>query len=201
MKTSVVVFDAAGVLFPLNRVVGEELQRRYGLTVEQLAPFWSDGLYRQLTLGQLNTEEFLSAFADAFELPRESVTEEVFVDSFEGALTPMPGVRQILERLVEEDVHLALLSDTVKMYADIRHQHGYYKYFEKLFFSYETGVSKPDPRAFQNVIEYYKVPAGEIFFVDDQPANVQGALDQGLRAVVFKDADELEQTLAEEGVL
>jgi len=201
MKTSVVLFDAAGVLFPLNKVVGEELQRRFGLAEEHLASFWSDGLYKELTLGRIGTEEFLAAFAETFSLPRPEVTKQLFLDAFEKALSPMPGVQELLAQLKKTGVHLALLSDTVEMYTDVRHQLGYYKHFEKFFFSYEIGHRKPEPEAYQAVINHYKVAPAEIFFVDDQPNNVEGAKQQGLRAVVFTDAQALERVFLQEGIL
>src|SRR5688572_8395692 len=78
MKTTVILFDAAGVLFPLNKVVGEELQRAFGLDETKLKKFWHDGLYRRLTVGEINTQQFLAAFADEFNLPKEKVTQQLF---------------------------------------------------------------------------------------------------------------------------
>jgi HAD superfamily hydrolase (TIGR01509 family) len=201
MKTSVVLFDAAGVLFPLNKVVGEELQRRFNLSEERLRAFWTDGLYKQLTIGKLTTDQFLRAFAKEFELPEQEVTRKVFVDVFEQALEPVPGIRELLQELKDTGVHLALLSDTVEMYADIRHELGYYSQFEKFFFSYETGFRKPTLEAYQVVTDFYRIPAEEIFFIDDTQKNVEGAIVAGMRSVRFTNANDLRRALVAEGVL
>ncbi len=49
----------------------------------------------------------------------------------------------------------------------------------------DTGILKPDPRAYQRAQEIVGVPAGRILFVDDQPLNVEGARAAGIDAFHF----------------
>lgn len=58
----------------------------------------------------------------------------------------------------------------------------------------ETGVLKPDPRAYQLAVDAMPVPAEELVLLDDQPVNVAGAEEVGIRAV------RLDPTHPEEGV-
>ncbi len=44
----------------------------------------------------------------------------------------------------------------------------------------DTGILKPDPRAYQRATEIIGVPATRMLFVDDQPLNAQGAADVGM---------------------
>ncbi|AEA24716.1 HAD-IA family hydrolase [Pseudonocardia benzenivorans] len=46
-----------------------------------------------------------------------------------------------------------------------------------------SGVLKPDPRSYAAAVDALGVPAGEIVFVDDMPANIEGARRAGLRTV------------------
>ena len=48
-----------------------------------------------------------------------------------------------------------------------------------------TGILKPDPRAYAQVLEGIRVRADEALFVDDQQRNVDGARRAGLRALTF----------------
>ncbi|MEY1556697.1 HAD-IA family hydrolase [Yoonia sp. R2331] len=47
------------------------------------------------------------------------------------------------------------------------------------------GPLKPDPLAYQGAVQAFKTTADDIVFVDDQPRNVTGAQDAGLKAVQF----------------
>jgi putative hydrolase of the HAD superfamily len=49
----------------------------------------------------------------------------------------------------------------------------------------DTAIYKPDPRAFSRAEEMIGVPLDRMLFVDDQPLNVQGAIDVGLDAMWF----------------
>lgn len=56
----------------------------------------------------------------------------------------------------------------------------------------DGNVMKPDPRAFERAVEVIGVRADRMLFVDDQPVNVQGALDAGLDALWFDVANAAE---------
>ena len=49
----------------------------------------------------------------------------------------------------------------------------------------DTDILKPDPRAFSRAEDIIGTPAERMLFVDDQPGNVEGALDAGLEAMWF----------------
>lgn len=49
----------------------------------------------------------------------------------------------------------------------------------------DTGILKPDHRAFQRAVDVVDAPVDRILFVDDQPANVEGARSFGLTTIWF----------------
>jgi putative hydrolase of the HAD superfamily len=200
MKFKILLFDAAGVLFPTNKAVNKSLYEKFKISDESLSEMWS-GIYIELSKGKINTNQFLNKFALMFNIPPDQVTEELFTVPFKNAIKPMPGMQELLSKLAKTKLVLALLSDTVKMYAGIRDELGYYKYFKKSFFSYKTGFLKPDPRAYKYVIDYYKIAPKEIFFIDDRSANVETALQLGMKGVVFEDTNKLTKVLSKEGII
>lgn len=50
------------------------------------------------------------------------------------------------------------------------------------FFSCDVGAAKPDERFFTAVVEQLALPADEVLFIDDVPANVEAARKCGLHA-------------------
>jgi len=63
--------------------------------------------------------------------------------------------------------------------------------FDHLIFSARIGAVKPDAAAFDAAVRTLAHPREEILFIDDRPANVQGAIDAGLRALQFTSATSL----------
>jgi putative hydrolase of the HAD superfamily len=52
-----------------------------------------------------------------------------------------------------------------------------------LFFSYQIGLSKPDLKIFQYVIDNTNFDINEIFFIDDSSSNIDSAENFGLQTI------------------
>ena len=197
----ILLFDAAGVLFEANKVVGEDIEATFGLTEEQQAPMWK-GVYKELSAGRLSPEQFFDETSKILSIDRALVNEDLFTRSFIKALKPIEGMAELLDELSKNNQYiLALLSDTTPIHNVIRSKEGYYKYFKKAFLSFEIGFCKPDPRAFQTVIDYFNVLPEEIFFVDDNINNVEGARRLGLKAEQFTSVENLKKQLIDLGII
>jgi 2-haloacid dehalogenase len=74
-------------------------------------------------------------------------------------------------------------------------------WFRGIVVSGEVGAAKPEPAIFQALVGRYGVVPADSVFIDDQPANVEGARRQGFRAIRFVDAAKLRNELEALGVL
>lgn len=75
--------------------------------------------------------------------------------------------------------------------------------FDEQFYSAELGLAKPDPAFFATIVQRLAVPAGDVLFVDDVPANVEGARQVGINAELFEQhggVKELNRILADYGI-
>ena len=196
----IVLFDAVGVLFPANTVVGDDLTARFNLSTDALGNMWN-GFYRDYMVGEMTTQEFLDRFAATYGIPRTQVTEEIFTESFLRALAPMPGMENILKALKETSKTIAMLSDTTEMFAQARREWVFSEYFDHIFLSFEIGYKKPDRQAFEAVMKYYAAAPEEIFFIDDNQGNVDAARQLGLGATTFINAQSLTTDLRRSGIL
>jgi HAD superfamily hydrolase (TIGR01509 family) len=81
----------------------------------------------------------------------------------------------------------------VKTYPLLRHFHSY-------VLSYKVGVMKPRPLIYQKAIEAAGCQPGECFFTDDLEVNVEAARAQGMDAVQFHSAAQIEMELHKRGL-
>jgi len=65
--------------------------------------------------------------------------------------------------------------------------------------SAEEGIAKPDPAIFALTCQRLGLEPGECLFVDDDPANVAGAVRAGLRAEVYSTVERLRHVLTSAG--
>lgn len=67
--------------------------------------------------------------------------------------------------------------------------------FDAMVFSFEVGMTKPDPRIFLLACERLRVAPKEAVLVDDIDRYCEAAKDEGLQAVVYHDLTQLKQDL------
>ena len=73
--------------------------------------------------------------------------------------------------------------------------------FTDILISGEAGVAKPDPRIYRILIERDRLDPARTVFIDDVPANVEGARAAGFVGIVFTDPDSLRRELVGLGLL
>jgi putative hydrolase of the HAD superfamily len=67
--------------------------------------------------------------------------------------------------------------------------------FELVIDSAYVGVRKPDPQIYELTVQRLAVPALECLFVDDLEANCAAARAAGMRAIVYRDAEQAEMDI------
>lgn len=71
--------------------------------------------------------------------------------------------------------------------------------FDEMIFSYEVGMTKPDPRIYMLACERLRVSAHEVVMIDDIESYVEAARTEGMAGIVYSDfaqmKDELEAIL------
>jgi len=84
-------------------------------------------------------------------------------------------------------IRLAILSNELDLFygADFRARLPLLELFETIVDATHTKMLKPDPRAYEAVLEALDLPPSACVFVDDQRRNIDGALAVGLGAVPF----------------
>jgi glucose-1-phosphatase len=72
----------------------------------------------------------------------------------------------------------------------------FYDAFNKIFYSHEIGLRKPNSNVFEYVQKHININANQILFVDDSPQHIQGALHYGWNAHHLLDTEEVTQVLS-----
>lgn len=97
---------------------------------------------------------------------------------------------------------IGILSNTCEAHWTFIREAGYklIDLFDPWVLSFEVGAMKPQPEIYAVAVERVGVEPSRIFFVDDLPANVQGAREAGLDAVVYTSTEKLVAELRGRGV-
>jgi 2-haloacid dehalogenase len=115
---------------------------------------------------------------------------------------PVEGAHALVERLAAAGVPLFCLTNFGdEFWQMFRPTQPLFDHFVDIMVSGVEKVAKPDPRIYE-IVEARSGRAGaQLFFTDDNPANVASAKARGWNAHLFTDAKGLEAALVETGFL
>ena len=71
----------------------------------------------------------------------------------------------------------------------------------EFYVSYQLGVRKPHPDAYLIPAKQMGVSPEDCIFVDDRQENCDAAIDVGMKAILFRDAEQLTKDLELLGIL
>ncbi len=92
----------------------------------------------------------------------------------------------LIRELRRSGVRVALLSNNISALAGEIEELGLGEMFRPQVISADIGVMKPAAGAYQAVLHQLDVDAENTLFIDDSPANVEGARAVGMHALLFR---------------
>ena len=115
---------------------------------------------------------------------------------------PIEGTVAIFDELRERGVPLFALSNwSTETWPLAVERFAFLGGFTDILISGEAGVAKPDPRIYRILIERDRLDPTRTVFIDDVPANVDGAHAAGFVGIVYNDPDSLRRELVGLGQL
>jgi 2-haloacid dehalogenase len=115
---------------------------------------------------------------------------------------PIPGSHALVERLAAAGVPLFCLTNFGDEFWELfRPTQPIFDQFEDIIVSGKEKVAKPEPRIYEIVEQRSGRVGAQLFFTDDNPANIAAAKARGWDAHLFRDASALEAALVGAGLL
>lgn len=155
-----------------------------------------DALWRAMQAGEISEREYWTTRTrEVGRLVGEDWADMVtFVQRARGAepgLILRPEARAAILAAEAAGVRLAILSNELDLFygASLRQRFPLMEKFEVIVDATYTGILKPDPRAFEAVLNALGLPAKDCVFVDDQLKNVTGGRAMGIPTVHFDVTD------------
>lgn len=109
--------------------------------------------------------------------------------------TVRPFMLDWTAKLTQTGIVTAILSDQTDWLDRLDAGQGFYKYFSRVFNSYNHGMTKQEPEFFRLALGQLGASPERSLFVDDNPGNVERARELGMRAILYVDRDGFERDL------
>lgn len=194
------IFDIGNVLtdfrwkeFLEDKGFDETMIRRIAAASVQ-TPVWAE-----MDRGIWTEEQLMAAFVEA-DPGIETELHQAY-DDIRGMVTIRDYTIPLLRELRENGYRLFYLSNfSRKAEVECADSLAFLPYMDGGILSYREKLIKPEPEIYQCLLERYGLAAGECVFVDDVPANVEGAKNQGIPAILFQSKEQMLEDLRGLGV-
>ncbi len=196
MKTPVIIFDFGGVIMQTySRTPRHLWDTRLGLkigTVEQIVH--GSESWRKAQLGLISVDDYWQDVANQLGISQDALMQ-LQQDYFSGDKLDI-SIINLIKRLHNTGHTVALLSNDSTALRPKLTQLGIDSLFNPLVISAEIGVMKPDAAAYEAVLARVPCNAQDAIFIDDMPANIQGAEAVGMKGILYRPGMDLEAELA-----
>jgi putative hydrolase of the HAD superfamily len=195
---AVVVFDLGGVLVELDGL--QPLLETAGIRDED--QFWARWLrsrwVREFERGRCTASEFAGGVVEEWGL---DASAGEFLDAFRRWPRGLfPGAGELVARVRERAI-AACLSNSNPLHWALFRGWGLDGWFDRVFLSHQLGVMKPDHEVFEHVADAFGGRGDQVLVLDDNIANVEGALGAGLRARQVRGVSGACSALVTEGLI
>ena len=183
-----IIFDFGNVLLNINPSLTAIAFKSLGIKDE--ADFFGGRSSLELMVkferGQATSEEFIRAISAAVT---GEINDQQIIDAWNALLLDFPPERIELLTTLGQKYRLFLLSNTNQIHYEAYMHNFQQRYgfsldilFEKLWFSHQIGLSKPDTAIFEYVLKDKSLLTEETLFIDDTLMHVEAARKTGMKA-------------------
>ena len=175
-----IIFDFGDIFINLDKKAAVDGLKNLGLKE------WNDDLDQlnfQFEKGKITKDEFLSGFQK--HMPNAGIDE--ILKAWNAVLLDFPLYRLEFLQILSQKYRLFLLSNTDSIHIETFEQtvgpsfYGdFYKCFEKVYFSFEIGMRKPESEVYISLLNKHELQAKRTLFIDDKKENTDAAAALGI---------------------
>jgi putative hydrolase of the HAD superfamily len=181
-----IIFDLGGVILDIDmqKAFNRFAELGFHDAPQLVSHYQSSGFMHDLEVGKATPQQFYDGVR---QRAGKNISNDEIKEAWNSLLLNYDSERINLLLQLKQKYRLFLLSNT-----NIIHYQNYANrvpgaenlnsLFEKAFYSFEIGVSKPSAAAFQIVLVRQGLKAEETLYLDDSPANIHTAQLLGMKA-------------------
>jgi len=185
-----IIFDFGDIFINLKKEAQIEAFKKLGLNEPKPELI---AMNDQFEKGKISELEFLQSFHQF--IPKASIEE--IKESWNTIIGEFPLYRLEFLQMLSYKYKLFLLTNTDEIHieqfenmAGISFYSDFYQCFEKVYYSYEMGMRKPDTRIFSHILNKHDLSPKRTLFVDDKKVNTEAASSLGIHVWNLKVGEE-----------
>ncbi len=197
-KPTSIILDLGGVILNIDfaKVTNEFKILGVNNFEEKYSQSKANHLFRHFETGKIKEAEFYNVCRREMNF---KITNEQIKNAWNSMLLNFREMALHTLVKIKPKYKLFLLSNTniihLKCFEDIYQKQvggSIAKYFDKIYYSHQIGLRKPDKEAFEYVLKENDLVVAQTVFIDDSLQNIDAAKNLGLQTIHLKEGMKLE---------
>lgn len=188
-----IIFDLGGVIINLDYSLTTQAFKDLGLTNfdEMYSQAAQTGLFDRFEKGLVSPSYFVNALLDY--MPAGTTPNQI-VAAWNAMILEFPMENIDLLRTLKKKYRIFLLSNTNEIHiqyfnrklSQMVSENDLIPFFEKVYFSSEVNMRKPELEIFERVIKEQNLARTNTIFIDDTLQHIEGAQKAGIKTFHFQ---------------
>ncbi len=188
-KITTIIFDLGGVILNLDQDRTLRAFKRLGIDMDEINEMST--IFSDFETGKMNANDFRQVIMTHLKSP----ATEIEVDAaWNAMLLDLPAERLTYLKFLRKNFKVHLLSNTNSIHIGAFNNYlldehpnlDWFAQFDKVYYSYEIGLRKPNKDIYEFVLQENNLKPHECLFIDDLKANLNGAGHLGMHTIWAK---------------
>lgn len=194
-----VIFDLGGVLFDFHPQKYFEVMGLDHIEATRYQNIiWNSMEWHLLDIGKISYTDAINAICEKNPFYANTLRYLLENRSNEHVLTQKEDMLLYLKKLVALEFKIYFLSNVIA--TDLEYNSKNFEVFNLITggtYSCLCGYAKPSDEIYQELLRTYNLNPSECVFVDDLDINCKGAINNGIKSILFKDSLQAQKDLDE----
>ncbi len=194
-----IIFDFGGVVIDIDYVRTIKKFKKYGIEdfENRFSKAVQDDFFQKFERGEVSKREFLTKMR---LISGGNLNDGQIISAWNALIVGYSHDRIELLRKIKPFYRLILLSNTNEIHIEeaLRlfsgsYDFDFYSLFHHVYWSYKTGMRKPEPRIFHRVLDKHHLLPEETLFIDDSIQHIEAAKSLGIQTYHLNDGEDITQ--------
>lgn len=183
------IFDMGGVILKDVFVLGKILDAHH-IKLDMLE-LYKDDIMDKLSSGEIYEEEYWKRFNLRYDTNIES-------PQFARYFNPDIDLNVVnLIKKLKVNHRVVCGSNSIDSHYDFSTNRGDYNCFDKVYASHILGVSKPNKKFWEIILQEENYNPSNVIFIDDFSENIEAATLMGINCILYENIESLENSIKE----
>lgn len=190
LKYKAIIFDLGGVIVNLDQ--DRTIRSFKRLNIDLDAVNEKLPVFKQYETGHVNTQTFIQTIkaelkGNASDIEISTAWNNMILDVPAERIEVLKELRKHYKIFILSNTNELHIQEFIKLFEIDHPNENWENLFDKIYYSHQIGIRKPNVEAWQHILNENNLKANETIFIDDTSMHFKAAVSLGIKSIWAKE--------------